>query len=262
MPDLKFVYATDLHGNESKYENVLKYAETWDIKLIHLGADLLPKGKNMAKLQKKFVKGYLKQFYKRCEDLNIKVLAFWGNDDIVTRQIYFKQYGSLLTEEEYSTGKYLFHKAYPYVPDYKWNLKNFCKLDYEGWKRPEQLGDPVEFLDKKEALEKLKNICCQDDLYLQALGRINNGIWDIKDIDKYFKDKKTIEQDLKKIKIKNKNTIMSFHSPPSNLLLDVVDINTRPGSKSIFDWIKREQPLLVLCGHIHESPENIIGGTN
>lgn len=29
--------------------------------------------------------------------------------------------------------------------------------------------------------------------------------------------------------------------------------NTKVGSKSIYEWIDREQPRLVLCGHIHES---------
>ena len=146
---LRFLYTTDLHGNIQKFEDVFAYANRYDIKLLHLGADLLPKGEGMLKAQKKFIKGYLKNFYIRCHNEGITVLAFFGNDDVYTRKKYFRQsigeYGDLLDEVPFKRGDYLF-KAYPYVLDYPFGLKTACKLDYEGWKCPEAyLGTPCDY---------------------------------------------------------------------------------------------------------------------
>jgi hypothetical protein len=62
-----FIYATDLHGNEVKYNAILDFAIQENIKIIHLGADLLPKGTHILESQKKFINGYLKKFYEKCE---------------------------------------------------------------------------------------------------------------------------------------------------------------------------------------------------
>ena len=86
---MKFIYATDLHGSIPKYEDILKFAIEQDIHLIHLGADLLPKGSNLLGIQKDFVNIFLKEFYKLAKENNIDVLAFFGNDDIYTRKKYF-----------------------------------------------------------------------------------------------------------------------------------------------------------------------------
>ena len=50
-------------------------------------------------------------------------------------------------------------------------------------------------------------------------------------------------------------TIYIIHTPPSNLGLDVCHDGRKVGSKAIFNFIKKNQPLLTLHGHIHESPD-------
>ena len=223
---LTLVYGTDFHGNITKYEAIYNFAIEHDIKLIHLGADLLPKGSDMAQEQKRFIKGYLKDFYNRCFTRGITVLAFFGNDDLYALKPYFKQYASLLDDIPYSDSGYEF-KAYGYVQDYPFGLKTACKLDYPGWKLSEPyLSDPVEYTDKG---------------------------WEvIKDVEKYFKNKGTIEDDLRNINATNK-TIMAIHQPPISLNLDVCIGGRRVGSKAVYDWIEKKQPRFVLCGHIHEN---------
>lgn len=225
---ISFLYCTDLHGDISKYQDVLKFAIEQKVPLIHLGADLLPTGSGILKNQKKFVKGYLKNFYIECENYGIKVLAFFGNDDIYTRKKYFKKYATLLDEVPYKTGNFEF-KAYPYVMDYPFGLKSACKWDYTGWRCPDDYIDhPCDFNE--------------------------SGRYLIEDIEAYFNQKGTIEEDLKKIHADRK-TIMSMHMPPFALDLDVCYGNRRVGSQAVLDWIIHEKPLLFICGHIHESPE-------
>jgi Icc-related predicted phosphoesterase len=223
-----FIYTTDLHGNIEKYESVFNFAKTNNISLIHLGADILPKDSNILEIQKKFINGFLKQYYKKAEESSIKLLAFFGNDDVYTRKKYFKQYGSLLDEVLYSFNGFNF-TAYGYTCDYPFALKTACKLDYRGWKRP---------------------------FVFRACDFDERGYLEIKDVDEYLNKKTTIKEDLEKIEPKE-NTIMAIHMPPQSLGLDVCDDGRRVGSKSVLEFIEKnnEKLRLVLCGHIHESFE-------
>ncbi|MBN2042580.1 MAG: metallophosphoesterase [Candidatus Aenigmarchaeota archaeon] len=66
-----------------------------------------------------------------------------------------------------------------------------------------------------------------------------------------------IKKDLEELKkgTDPRNTIFVFHAPPHNTKLDVMYTKENMGSKSIREFIEKEQPLLTLHGHIHESPE-------
>jgi Predicted phosphoesterases, related to the Icc protein len=225
---LAWLYSTDLHGNEEKYNNILEFAVDHQVPLIHLGADLLSKGSDLLGIQKTFVNGFLKNFFKKCRKKGIDVICSWGNDDIYPLKIYFKKYGSLLDEVPYCREGYEF-KAYPWVTDYPFRLKTATKLDSDGWSCPDPyLGSPCDFDEQ--------------------------GYFEIPDIKEYFRKKGTIEDDLKSLKATNK-TIMSMHMPPAGVELDVCYGGRRVGSKAIYSWIEKNQPLAVLCGHVHESPK-------
>lgn len=47
-----------------------------------------------------------------------------------------------------------------------------------------------------------------------------------------------------------------IHSPPSSLDLDVCNDGQKVGSEAIYNFLKKNQPLISLHGHIHESPNN------
>ena len=51
----------------------------------------------------------------------------------------------------------------------------------------------------------------------------------------------------------NKNTILVVHTPPWGILDEVMGI-FHAGSKNLLDFIRRKEPLMLLCGHIHERP--------
>jgi Icc-related predicted phosphoesterase len=223
---MRFIYTTDLHGNHTKYETVLQFAVEHQIKLLHLGADLLPKrGPDMPKLQREFINIYLKKFYQRCAEEGIKVLAFFGNDDLSVWKNDFRKYGSVLDETPYEQEGYVF-TAYPFVPDYPFRLKTACKVDHKGWHPEKYFGTPLEFTE--------------------------NGFEEIKDIEDYFARKGTIQEDLQKI-TGGKKTIIAIHTPPTGLSLDVCLDGREVGSLAVREWIEKEQPLLVLSGHIHEN---------
>jgi len=223
---MRFIYTTDLHGNIAKYEKILDIAVKSKINLIHLGADLLPKESPLDHVQHRFIEGFLQDYYRRCVDQGIKVLSFFGNDDLYTLKSSFRAYGDLLDETFYKQDGYEF-TAYGYVQDYKFGLKTACKIDRPGWVCP--------------------------DAYISApIDPLISG-WDrISDVRQYFLDKGTIEDDLRYLSVSS-TSIVALHQPPIGLDLDVCYNNRRVGSKSVYSWIEHKQPLVVLSGHIHES---------
>jgi Icc-related predicted phosphoesterase len=233
---MEFLYTTDLHGDSQKYKKLLSFAVDNDISLIHLGADLLPKGSDMAIRQELFVGEELKQFYSACRSRNIKVLAFFGNDDIYLFKKQFRKFGTLLDETPYTAENYKF-KAYGYVPDYPFRLKTACKLDSPDWSlKEEYYGNP---LDVKRPSP--------------SSGEPGSVFFPIRNITEYFRKKGSIQKDLDRISVTGR-TIMSIHSPPCSLGLDMCSDRRAVGSAAVLNWIEKSQPLLVLSGHIHESP--------
>lgn len=223
---MKILYATDLHGSIPRYDAILRTAMENGVDVLHIGADLLPKGQDIYYQQKKFITGYLKDFFKQCSYLDLPVLSFFGNDDLYALKGHYKKYSTLLDETSFSKDGFEF-KAYPYVQDYPFSLKTACKLDHEGWACPEEyLGPPVDYDE--------------------------HGPIKIPDIKDHFLKKGTIENDLRKISA-DKKTIMAIHQPPWGLDLDVCIGGKRVGSKAVYDWADINQPLICLCGHIHES---------
>lgn len=47
--------------------------------------------------------------------------------------------------------------------------------------------------------------------------------------------------------------VLVCHQPPYETKLDRLDNGSHVGSKAVRDFIERVQPLLVVCGHVHEA---------
>jgi len=245
---MTFVYTTDLHGDEGKYNKALDLCVKSGASLLHLGADLLPKGYSIQPRQKDFLKKFLSRFVEECSGKNIKVLGMMGNDDIWSRRdLCSKALGNLLDRIVHQHQGMLF-AGYPYVPDYPFSFKWACKLD-NGRSKPE----PLMVVRKKDVAEgsdgkpvEVKSRCipveCSEEGFV-AIG----------DLDAYFKAKGTIADDMKAFK-SEPNLIVAFHTPPKRCGLDLCTDGRKVGSASIRDWIRKHQPYMVLCGHLHESP--------
>lgn len=225
MMEIHFLYATDLHGDEVKFNVVLEKAIERKINLIHLGADILPKKSPLHHSQKDFLNGFLKDYHKRCNDNGIGLLLSFGNDDLHAFKPLYRKYGKLLDEHPYQYENFIF-KAYNYVPIYPFSLRTACKNDSKGWVYNDRPCDTTE----------------ADE----------HGFYKIDDPDRYFEAKGTIQEDLEKIK-GNENMIFACHCPPCGVELDVCQDGRKVGSQALFEWVMKNQPKLVLCGHIHES---------
>jgi Icc-related predicted phosphoesterase len=254
---MEFIYATDLHGNHSKYKYLKKICIEQKIPILHIGADILPKikGEIIPKVQKEFIDIFLRKFYTEAKQNNLTILTHFGNDDLYSLKNTFLDYAQLLDYTSHSHKGFTF-KAYGYVPDYPYPLKTACKLDDEDFIRPSYkyktrkpdfnemmisqfMGREIEYKEKE----------CE---YIPIDINPNGQIYTISDPEYYFNAKSTIAKDLKNFHADNK-TIVSIHCPPSGCDLDVCRNGYKAGSKAIRQWAETNNPLLILSGHIHEN---------
>jgi Icc-related predicted phosphoesterase len=103
----------------------------------------------------------------------------------------------------------------------------------------------------KVANKKVEKV---DDRQIIGYSYVNPMPFLLKD---WEKPEKYIERDLKYLERETdpRKSIWLFHDPPFDTKLDVAFGGRHVGSKAVRKFIDKEQPLVTLHGHIHESPE-------
>ncbi|MFH1415374.1 MAG: metallophosphoesterase [Elusimicrobiota bacterium] len=232
--NMKLLYSTDLHGDRRKYERIFEISKAQGVDIAINGGDLFPKTGNLFR-QNEFITGFLEKYFARFEEEKIYYLCYPGNDDLKIFDKLFEDTGSRfeyivpLAQKKISIGEYEFI-GMNWVVDYPFRLKDRCRKDTDNYIFQEQLGPGV--LSTEEGY---KNI----DWFTYA-GTLP-----------------TIEDELKGLPLPEdfNKAIYIFHMPPANLGLDQCRSGEKVGSAAIYDFLKKNQPLFSLHGHIHESPE-------
>ncbi|MBI9108443.1 MAG: hypothetical protein JEZ04_16975 [Spirochaetales bacterium] len=117
-----------------------------------------------------------------------------------------------------------------WVFDYPFRLKDRCRMDYDDYSFQMQYGTGI----------------------LSSA----NGWNEIAAWPQYAKQLATIKEELDNLpKPRNEQVIYIIHMPPSKIGLDVCRNGSTVGSDSVYNFLKSQQPLFSLHGHIHESPE-------
>ena len=117
-----------------------------------------------------------------------------------------------------------------WVVDYPFRLKDRCRMDTDDYIFQEQFGKGL--LSTPDGWQEI------DDWFARA------------------KMLPTIEEELDRL-VRPKDVAKSIyvlHTPPCRLGLDRCYDGAEVGSKAIYNFLKKYQPMLPLRGHIHESP--------
>ena len=226
----KLLYTADLHGNESFYKRLLKKAEDEKVNAVVIGGDLCGREgstiKEKINNQKIFLENFLSQLFQKFkkENKNTEIYIIMGNDDFrinlkVLENSEQRGIFKSIHKKSIKLNKKVNIAGYSFVNPTPFRLKDWEKFDFENGNMPAQL-----FAEEIRSIEK------------------EDG---------------TIEEDLKNLKdLSNpKETIYVIHAPPHNTKLDVITTDAHVGSKAVRRFIEKEQPLLTLHGHIHESPQ-------
>lgn len=231
---MNFLYVTDLHGVQWKYERIFDVAKYLKVKAVVNGGDMLPMGNFMN--QDKFILSFLDDHLSRFESEGIYYISMLCNDDLRIFDDLFQKicnkYGYIINiaQQKFTIENYEYI-GMNWVPDFPFTLKDRARKDLNDFIFPKQFGKPL--LSTK------------------------NGWKEVNDWFSYADSIPTIEEELNRL-IKPKhmeNSIYIIHTPPSNLELDVCSDGQKVGSNAVYKFIEKNQPLLSLHGHIHESPD-------
>ena len=232
---MRLIFTVDLHGNMSKYSRLVKVAKAFKAKAIINGGDMLPKGKDILN-QGEFITDYLDGYFSELNAAGIYHLSYLGNDDLQMFDHLFEDtcgkypYIINLAQRKFELQGYEFI-GMNWVADYPFLLKDRCRKDTEDFVFPPQLG--------------------------KGLVSTARGIREIRDWISYANALPTIEDELDRLVMpaSMEKAVYVIHMPPCGLGLDICYDGREVGSKAIYRFIEKNQPLLTLHGHIHESPD-------
>ena len=221
----------------SKWKSLVKICEQDKVDVVAIAGDLLPKNEGIES-QLPFIKS-MRKYAKKINDTGAKIVIVLGNDDnqlMIPEMIKAHDEGlwHYIPENVVEICGHEF-AAMPYVPDYPFGYKFWCRAEYKDNLRI----DPVQYCDPLIINE-------------------NNKFEIIKDYPQYLKNHKSIWDSLMDTASNVKDihkSIWLIHAPPANLFLDVCARGEKVGSHAIHEFIVKYQPLITIYGHIHESPE-------
>lgn len=247
---MKFIYACDIHGDESKYEKLFEQAKKQNIKYLVLGGDLLPKMCNDRKLeQTQFIQNYLNEYFTKLKENDIECICILGNDDLEILDNEFDKMCKAHTNVFNIDNKRVDIEDISFIGlskvlDHPFGCKDRVVIEV-GLKMPMQLSYKI-FINK-----------CQDKITIDEWEKYR----EIK-----IEKMEYILKNLPKID-DNKKTIYVFHNPPYGIGLDVCADGRQVGSKAMTEFLENSNAYMSLHGHIHESPRmsglwyNVLGKT-
>ena len=239
---MKFLYTSDLHGETYLYQELLSLATSSSPEIMVIGGDLLPslpstkRYEEMLPNQRTFIDQFLTPFFKRILETSSIQLIFLiaGNWDLGYSFLFRQTPEKIVDLNQKScrleNGYELL--GYPFVPPTPFRPKDFEKMDDRETPWPPQKNPSyVRSSDQSDPLIPVNP-------------------------HRYLRERETIEEDLDRFPkpLQSRKAIYVMHSPPFGTRLDLIEGGKSAGSRSIRTFIQKNQPLLTLHGHIHESP--------
>lgn len=240
---MKVLYTSDLHGEIHLYQELLSLTVSPSSEIIIIGGDLFPsfpptkRYEDMVPNQKTFIDQFLSPFFKRIlETTSVQqIFLIPGNWDLGYPYLFKEPTERIidLNQRSYRLKNGYELIGYPFVPPTPFRPKDYEKMDDREAPWPPQKNPS--YILSSDQTDQLTPI----DPYL------------------YLRGRETIEEDLDRLPkpLSQKRTIYIMHSPPFGTRLDLIQGGKSAGSRSIKTFLERNQPLLTLHGHIHESAE-------
>ncbi len=235
---MRITYATDLHGQPAQYEQLFEAAWRDKVDVLLLGGDLLPNGSMLFEkpeedltLQRRFLEETLRPMLEKLRRLAPRIRVFFipGNHDWraciegALDDLWEPLHGQRVALEQ---GELV---GFGLIPPSPYPIKDWERLDV-----PES---EIEFEGSS--------------LVSQADGSVREQM-----LREHLAGLPTLAEELAALPVPGNpsRTVCVFHAPPHDTNCDVIFDGRHIGSQAIRSWIETHQPLILLCGHIHESP--------
>lgn len=237
---MKAICVSDIHGNDVKYRKLCIYIKQNLPDAVFIAGDILPNYYVTEPLE--FIEDTLKPLLSELKDeMNGRypdIFVITGNDDaaVSCEHLRYLELKGLL----HFSNKMVINQTgytvlgYPYVPPTPFLLKDWEKYDISRY-LPRDTVSPEDGIRTVEIPANIKKYTTIKD----DLEELSEDITDFS------------------------NTICLFHSPPVDTNLDKIQgkcINGNKeiqsvGSFAIRKFIEKNQPLITIHGHIHESTD-------
>lgn len=233
----RFILTSDLHQHIPKWRELVELVRSEDTDFILIAGDLLAPG-NGFKGQRNFF-SELACHLKAMRDAGARVLLMLGNDDFHPLEPMLDDLAKAglcvnMNGRVHREAGFVFCGV-AQVRDYPFGYKHWCVPD----------GDFVE---------------CPIQFRGEGLTVDEEGRWvKLRSLREHLLQKASLEQRLSALVAELQpeelpRTIWLTHQPPAEMGMDVCGDGQRVGSPTVLEFIKRQQPLLGISGHIHESP--------
>ena len=230
----EWFFTSDLHGQQSLYDQLLALAVAGRPRALIIGGDLSPHGVGADGLrrQRLFLQGFLVEFARRLREnsADTELLLMMGNDDWGANADVLDQYDPALWRVIH--GRVIDVDGIP-LAGLSWvPITPFALKDWERWE------------DGKE------------EQPLRLDGWRSRGVtvepWSFDASNR----SPTIAEALDELARASPpaDTLYVLHSPPRGTACDLIAPGQSVGSRAIRAFLERHQPALSLSGHIHESP--------
>jgi Icc-related predicted phosphoesterase len=240
---MKLLYTSDLHGGSHLYQELMSLATSTSPEIMILGGDFLPsfpptkRYEDMVPNQRIFIDQFLSPFFRRIRAMASiqQIFLIPGNWDLGYSYVFKEPAEGVidLSQKSYRLKNGYELIGYPFVPPTPFRPKNYEKMDDREAPWPPQKNPS--YVLASDQMDQLTPI----------------------DPNLFLRGRETIGQDLDHLPrpLDQKRTVYVMHSPPFGTRLDLIQEGKPAGSRSIRIFIERNQPLLTLHGHIHESPQ-------
>ena len=238
----RLVYTSDLHGNLDFYRAAGEAAVRTRADALIFGGDLCPGTPSGAAMrlpidQPEFILNQLSPLLGEWKQAHptLRVFAIPGNDDCQTvlpalEELEMNNLIENLHQETRTLGDYTLMGLSCVAPT------PFQLKDFERW----DAGPEVD----------------SDTYSYRCVMGTPGGFMVIEDFRSYLDSLPSIAQELRLFHVKDpEHTVAVVHAPPFNTYCDVLFDGRHIGSRALRSWIERNQPLMTLHGHIHESPK-------
>ncbi len=236
---MRILVSSDLHGHQPLYDDLARLVAEQQPDAVVLAGDLAPtdpaRSSNEADVasQREWL---TTRFRAWCEPIakRARILATMGNLDWAANLDVLEkldQEGLLVSlyHREVDLGEPpLRVVALPYMPISPFRWKDWEMFDLPGQASPAARLDGYRSIPGGEVL-RVDLAKDKDSIEVQV-------------------DHVTADEDPERL-------VLVSHAPPFDTALDRIHDGTPVGSKALRAWIDENQPLLVLSGHIHESPD-------
>ncbi|MEW6720420.1 MAG: metallophosphoesterase [Thermodesulfobacteriota bacterium] len=230
-----FLFVTDLHGHRKKYERTFTYAKEAGAGLVINGGDISPSG-HRREDQERFYREFLGDCFARYQEAGIRYLTVTGNDDLGSLDGLLDELCAKTPLVTHISRRMAEVDGYSFigldlVTDFPFRLKDRARRDAAGHVFGRQFG-------------------C-------GIVSTPDGFREIPDWPEHAATLPTLAEELDALPKPPDplRAVYVLHGPPSGVGLDKIRGGGGVGSPATLEFLKMEQPLLSLHGHIHESPE-------